>query len=65
METANTSSTSVEATEIRFPKLQLKKIVLRDLSTPESLSGLNRTNQEIYKSATSYGDSSLSCGCCC
>lgn len=64
IETANTSSTALEVVEIPHPKLQLKKLVLRELSTPESLLGSIRSNQINFSSATGIGDTSHRCGCC-
>ena len=56
------ASNSLNMKEMRQPKLQLKKLVLRDLSRPESLR-LNRTNQDAYNSTSIKGDT-VACGCC-
>jgi hypothetical protein len=64
IETVNASSSSLEVVDIPHPKLQLKKLVLRELSTLESSSGSNRSNRIIFSSATGIGDSTKRCGCC-
>lgn len=53
-----------KVTETQPPTLKLKKLVLRDLSTPMSPWGLNRSNQQTHKSDSLQGDSVV-CGCCC